>query len=275
MQRERRIVDTALDGHDRSRDSRRHPPPRRDAQAAAPCGRRCRRRARVSRRALRAERLLALPRLPGSTARDGRAVPRPGLGRPRRAGRHAERRGRRARELCAPARPVLCRGGLRRRRRAPGAGGRHTPPRATGRDGRRLGDLGLCRRGHVRQRADDARLRRRRLRHLEAPRGRDDGGPPEHRPDAGVSGRGRRARPRRCRRIARAVLLASHRRRRRRLLAPRLDRRRALPEHPRLELRGDRLPGQPEGALDRRREGVPVDRRCPGRRRPCRLLRPG
>ena len=83
---------------------------------------------------------------------------------------------------------------------------------------------------------------------------------------------GRRARPRRRRGVARPLLLAADGRRRRRLDATRLDRRRALPQHSRRRLRRDRLPRQPQGGLGRGREGVPVDRGHPRRRRPGRLL---
>ena len=69
--------------------------------------------------------------------------------------------------------------------------------------------------------------------------------PTERLPDAR-----RRARPRRGRRVAATVLRAEDGRGRRRLGAPRLDRRRAVPEHPRGRLHGRGVPGEP---LRRRR----------------------
>ena len=217
---------------------------------------------------------------PALRGRDGRAVPGSGLARPRSAdrddvGRRPGRAGGRARQLRASARPCARGGRVRGRGRPPGSGSGHPPARAAGGHGRRRGHRDVRRRGHAGERADAARLRRRRVRRLPPARGRDDRGAARDRADGGIPCGGRRARPRRRRRVAGAVLRTADRGRRRRVDPQRFDRRRALPQHPGLELRRDRLPRQPEGRLGGRCPGVSVGRRHPRLRRPGRLLRSG
>ncbi len=66
----------------------------------------------------------------------------------------------------------------------------------------------------------------------------------------------------------------AHGRRARRLVAPRLDRRRALPQHPRRRLPRRRLSGEPEGRAGRRRPRLLERRRHPRRGRAGRALPP-
>ena len=69
-------------------------------------------------------------------------------------------------------------------------------------------------------------------------------------------------------RLAPAVLRAAERRRDRRFQAPRLDRRRALPQHPRRRLHGRRVPGQPRRRAGRGRARLHLGRGAPRDGRP-------
>ena len=77
----------------------------------------------------------------------------------------------------------------------------------------------------------------------------------------------RRARPRGGCRLTRAVLPAPERGSHRRLQAPRIDRRRAVPQHPRRRLRGCRISRQSRRRACGRRARLRLDRGDPGRGR--------
>ena len=178
---------------------------------------------------------------------------RSGLDRPRRAHRRARRRDgrrahRRARGVRAPPRP-----GSRPRSRSPSptssrARARHAAARAA-RSAR--GDAGIERFVAEVLPENAAMLAVFRDAGFEVvahARGRRGRGAVPDRADRALPRARRRARPRRRRRVAPSVLRARFGRRDRRLEAPRLDRRRALPQHPRGGLRRRRVSGQPRRA---------------------------
>ena len=111
-----------------------------------------------------------------------------------------------------------------------------------------------------------ARLPRRGLRGLAHARRRRGRGALPDRADRAVPRTRRGARPRRRRRVAAAVLRAGDRRGHRRVEAARLDRRRAVPQHPRRRLRRRRVSRQPRRRGGRRRARLHDDRaRSPSR----------
>ena len=259
---------------------RRRDPPRREHVAPPPAGARRRRRdPRLLPRPFRSEPLHALPRLPLARPRRRRAGARVGLGGARgasrvdRRGRH--RAGRRARELRAPARPLPRRGGVRGRGHPPAPRGRHASRRAARRARRPSRDRALRRARPAREPADARRLRGARVRadpRAFRRRGRGHVPDPAH---GAVRGARRRARPRRGDGVAAAVLRAAERGRDRCFAAPRDDRRRALPEHPRRRLRRRGLSREPRRGLGCRGPRLSVGRRDPRSGRPGRHLRPG
>ena len=166
----------------------------------------------------------------------GRAAARAGLGRARRPARGARRRGRRARrrarQLRAPARSGGGRVGVRGRRpQGRGIGTRLLEQLAArAADGR---DRALRRRGAGRQPPMLGVFERA---GFELTRELADGEVEVEFPIAStraLRAARRRARPRGRRRVAAPVLRAATRRGHRRLVATRLDRRRAVPQHPR------------------------------------------
>ncbi len=139
----------------------------------------------------------------------------------------------------------------------------------------RVGYRALRRRGAARQPQHARRLRGRRLRALPRARRRRGRGRVPDRIHRDVSRAGRRARPRRGSRVAPAVLRAGERRRHRRVAPARVDRRRALPEHPRGGLRGCGVPREPGRRARGRRACVRLDRGHSRPRRPRRHLAAG
>ena len=243
------------------RRARRNPPGRPHARLRPPAGRRRRRCSSSSRRPVRAEPLPPLPRLPrGRRAR--RAAARAGLERAWRTARDA-RRGRRARS--SPSR-TTCACATRRSPRRPS----RSPTSAAG-SARACSSSSPSARGGVGIEPFVAEVlpdNRDMLGVFEAVgfeltrelAGRRGRGRVPDRSDRDLRAARRRARPHRGHRVAASVLRAAKRRRDRRLAAARLDRRRAVPQHPRGRLRRRRLPRQPRRRAGRRRARVPLDR---------------
>ena len=132
----------------------------------------------------------------------------------------------------------------------------------------------LRRHGHVGELADARRVPRRRVRGDAPPRRRRGRGALPDRVDRALRRERRGSRSHRGRRLAARVLRTRDRRRGRGLAAARLDRGRALPEHPRGRLLGRRLPGEQERRAGGRSSRVRRHRADPGARRPRRDLRP-